>query len=35
MEEKNERGSTIHVESGSEGEKLFSGMPKFAEMLVS
>lgn len=31
----NERGPTMHAESGSEGVKLFSGMPKFAEMLAA
>jgi len=31
---KNERGPTMHVASGSQGAKLFSVMPKFAEMLV-
>jgi chloramphenicol 3-O phosphotransferase len=30
----NEHGPTIHVESGPEGAKLFSVMPKFAEMLA-
>jgi chloramphenicol 3-O phosphotransferase len=30
----NERGPTMHVESGLEGEKLFSVMPKFAEILA-
>jgi chloramphenicol 3-O phosphotransferase len=31
----NERGPTMHVESGPEGVKLFSLMPKFAEMLAA
>ena len=31
----NERGPTMHVESGPEGVKLFSVMPKFAEMLAA
>ncbi|WPY00708.1 P-loop NTPase [Candidatus Trichorickettsia mobilis] len=31
----NERGLTMHVESGLEGGKLFSAMPKFAEMLAT
>jgi chloramphenicol 3-O phosphotransferase len=30
----NERGPTMHVESGSESVKLFSAMPQFAEMLA-
>lgn len=30
----NERGPTMHVESGAEGAKLFSVMPQFAEMLA-
>ena len=30
----NERGPTMHVESGAEGGKLFSVMPQFAEMLA-
>lgn len=30
----NERGPTMHVESGPEGVKLFSVMPQFAEMLA-
>lgn len=30
----NERGPTMHVESGPEGGKLFSVMPQFAEMLA-
>ncbi|MFN7709927.1 MAG: phosphotransferase-like protein [Holosporales bacterium] len=30
----NERGPTMHVESASEGGKLFSVMPQFAEMLA-
>jgi chloramphenicol 3-O phosphotransferase len=30
----NERGPTMHIESGSEGGKLFSVMPQFAEMLA-
>lgn len=31
----NERGPTMYVESGPEGVKLFSVMPKFAEMLAA
>lgn len=31
---KNEYGTTMHVETGVEGEKLFSVMPKFAEILA-
>lgn len=31
----NERGPTMHVESGAEGAKLFSVMPQFAEILAS
>jgi len=31
----NERGPTMHVESGPEGVKLFSVMPQFAEMLTT
>jgi len=31
----NERGPTMHVESGPEGVKLFSVMPQFAEMLAA
>ena len=31
----NEHGTTMHVESGPEGVKLFSVMPKFAEMLAA
>jgi chloramphenicol 3-O phosphotransferase len=31
----NERGSTMHVESGVEGGKLFGVMPQFAEMLAT
>jgi len=30
----NDRGPTMHVESGPEGGKLFSVMPQFAEMLA-
>ena len=30
----NERGPTMHVESGTEGGKLFGIMPQFAEMLA-
>jgi chloramphenicol 3-O phosphotransferase len=30
----NERGPTMHVESGLEGGKLFSVLPKFAEILA-
>jgi chloramphenicol 3-O phosphotransferase len=30
----NERGPTMHVESGAEGGKLFSVMPQFSEMLA-
>jgi chloramphenicol 3-O phosphotransferase len=30
----NDRGPTMHVESGAEGRKLFSVMPHFAEMLA-
>lgn len=30
----NERGSTMHVEAGFEGAKLFSVMPHFAEILA-
>ena len=32
---KNDRGPIMHVESGPEGEKLFSVMPQFAEMLAA
>ncbi len=32
---KNERGPTMHVESGAEGGNLFSVMPQFAEMLAT
>jgi chloramphenicol 3-O phosphotransferase len=31
----NERGPTMHVESGPEGSKLFTVMPQFAEMLAT
>jgi len=31
----NDRGPTMHVESGAEGGKLFSVMPHFAEMLAA
>jgi chloramphenicol 3-O phosphotransferase len=31
----NQRGPTMHVASGPEGENLFGVMPKFAEMLAS
>lgn len=31
----NERGSSMHVERGPEGAKLFSVMPQFAKMLAS
>jgi chloramphenicol 3-O phosphotransferase len=31
----NERGPTMHVESGTEGRKLFHVMPQFAEMLAA
>ncbi len=31
----NERGPTMHVDSGPEGVKLFRGMPQFAEILAA